>query len=214
MFGQLSTRLGQRLKKWLGMAPPPPIRDLAEVEAYLAGTSAYISQYTLYAYVKARAGTRFPELFENERFLTSLKIARWHIYAACLSDLALYFGARMAAQARLNANECQKMTCELVKKALLSQDQRDIPEADFLAYHPLFEARVTAIDWFSYAIGPDAFTQSPEALMTWAPIDEAMKKQDHENVTHNLSLRWKHIRAELVNRLDADAVCLDAGIQR
>ena len=210
MLRSLVSNIGAIFRKIFRLNPPPPITTLAEAEHYLAGTSAYISQFTLYAYVKARAGTRFPELFENETYLTSLKIARWHIYAACLSDLCLYFGARLAAQARCPADECARITSQLMAAALAQQNQDDIEQDALLAYLPRYEERIRQIDWFSYAVGPDAFSTSPEALMEWAPIDEGMKAQDAGNVTHNLGMRWKHIRAELVSRLEADAVLDDA----
>ena len=210
MLRSLVSNIGAKFRSIFKLDPPQPITSIDEAQRYLAGTSAYISQFTLYAYVKARAGTRFPELFENETYLTSLKIARWHIFAACLSDLCLYFGARLAAQARCPAEECARITAELMGAALAEQEQEDIPLADLLAYLPQYQDRVSQLDWFSYAVGPDAFTTSPEALMKWAPIDEGMKAQDAGNVTHNLAMRWKHIRAELVQRLEADAVIDDA----
>tara|TARA_A100001011_G_scaffold187779_1_gene196320 strand:- start:424 stop:798 length:375 start_codon:yes stop_codon:yes gene_type:complete len=47
---------------------------------------------TLFTYIKTRAGTQWPKLFENEEHLKSLKIARWHIFIACVCDLSLFLG--------------------------------------------------------------------------------------------------------------------------
>ena len=47
---------------------------------------------TLFTYIKTRAGTQWPKLFENEEHFKSLEIARWHIFIACVCDLSLFLG--------------------------------------------------------------------------------------------------------------------------
>ena len=63
----------------LGLLREPDIETYRQLADYIEKNAAYVSQVTLYTYVKARAGTQYPKLFENDDFLTSLRIARWHI---------------------------------------------------------------------------------------------------------------------------------------
>ena len=72
----------------LGLLRHPDLETYGQLIDYAEKNAAYVSQITLYTYVKARAGTQFPKMFENEMFLTSLKIARWHIFGAAVADMA------------------------------------------------------------------------------------------------------------------------------
>ena len=85
---------GNVLKR-LGLRPHPPVRNMAEAIEYIEKQASFVAQVTLYGYIKTRAGTQFPKLFENETYLTSMKIARWHIFGAAVADLSIYMAARL-----------------------------------------------------------------------------------------------------------------------
>ena len=53
--------------------------------------SAWVSQETLYGYLKTRMGTKYVLMFEDEIFLESINKAKWNIYSECLQDLTLYY---------------------------------------------------------------------------------------------------------------------------
>ena len=46
----------------------PRISSISDLSAFIDQNSAFVSQVTLYTYVKARAGTSFPKMFENADF--------------------------------------------------------------------------------------------------------------------------------------------------
>ena len=71
MFDKLKT-----VMKTLGLRGEDPITTRKDLVRFIDSRAAYVSQVTLYTYVKARAGTQYPKLFANTDFLTSLKIAR------------------------------------------------------------------------------------------------------------------------------------------
>lgn len=64
----------------------------AALGAFLHSRASHVAQTSLYGYMKTRAGTRFPALFENSAILASINIAKWQVWLACLSDLAVYSG--------------------------------------------------------------------------------------------------------------------------
>ena len=69
----------ERLKpllRTLGFIRLPRIENRDQLIEFIDSRASYVSQVTLYTYVKARAGTQYPKLFSNEDFLTSLRIAR------------------------------------------------------------------------------------------------------------------------------------------
>ena len=90
MFDKLKS-----IMKTLGLRGEDPLKTRQELINFIDGRAAFVSQVTLYTYVKARAGTQYPKLFENADFLTSLKIARWHIYGAAVCDLTLFAAAQL-----------------------------------------------------------------------------------------------------------------------
>ena len=61
--------------------------DLAE---FIQKKSAWVSQVTLYNYLKTRMGTKWVLHFDDEKFLASINQAKWNIYSVALQDLTFY----------------------------------------------------------------------------------------------------------------------------
>ena len=60
------------------------------LQEFVKKKSAWISQETLYGYLKTRMGAKYVLMFEDEIFLGSINKAKWNIYAAALQDLTFY----------------------------------------------------------------------------------------------------------------------------
>ncbi len=72
-----------------------------------------------------------------------------------------------------------------------------------------FEARIKQTHWANAAIGENAFTFSPKALLDSAPIADELKAQDAEIVTNSIRFRWRDVREQLRKRIDRDAICAE-----
>ncbi|MGH8707030.1 MAG: hypothetical protein ACREVD_03110, partial [Burkholderiales bacterium] len=83
------------------------------MRAFLQSRASHVAQMTLYGYLRTRAGTRFPELFDNDAFVASINIAKWHVWLACLSDLAVHAGG-LLRRAGASADEVGKLIQPLV----------------------------------------------------------------------------------------------------
>ena len=70
--------------------PKKKIRNLDELEQFIQTKSAWVTQVTLYSYLKTRMGTRYVLHFDNDIFMSSLNIAKWNIYSVALQDLTLF----------------------------------------------------------------------------------------------------------------------------
>ena len=70
--------------------PKKKIRNLDELEQFIQTKSAWVTQVTLYSYLKTRMGTRYVLHFDNDVFMSSLDIAKWNIYSVALQDLTLF----------------------------------------------------------------------------------------------------------------------------
>ncbi|MEJ2176103.1 MAG: esterase, partial [bacterium] len=69
-----------------------PVADRGELENFLQTRASYVSQISLFGYLRTRTGVRFPELFDDDHFVASINQAKWHLWLACLSDVSVYAG--------------------------------------------------------------------------------------------------------------------------
>ena len=70
--------------------PKKKIKNLDELETFIQTKSAWVTQVTLYNYLKTRMGTRYVLHFENDKFMGSVNLAKWNIYSVALQDLSLF----------------------------------------------------------------------------------------------------------------------------
>ena len=70
--------------------PKKKIKNLDELEYFIQTKSAWVTQVTLYNYLKTRMGTRYVLHFENEEFMGSVNLAKWNIYSVSLQDLTFF----------------------------------------------------------------------------------------------------------------------------
>ncbi len=72
-----------------------------------------------------------------------------------------------------------------------------------------FERRLADADWRRGALTPENFTESPRALLRWAPIADNLKKFDAEIVENSIKFAWRDIREQFRKRIDAAAIAGD-----
>ena len=186
-----------------------PIDSVAALENFVATRSAYVAQKTLYGYVKTRMGTRYPAMFEDKNMVASLNIAKMYVFAACLSDLSIYAVAT-AVYGRSVPNDSSRELARRCYAAGLRDNSADAP-AEFSAQDCIdqFDRRLSETDWQHGARQRENFSQSPAALVRWAPIVDKLKKLDSEIVENSVKFSWRDIREQFNNRLNAAAVAAD-----
>ena len=200
----------KKIQKRMGFAPLPPIATISDYIAYADKQAAFVSQVSLYTYIKTRAGTQWPKLFEDETYLVSMKIARWHIFGAAVADLALYLGAMMVKRNAATPEQALKISENVITSILNDYDQDDIPQKDFKAMMKDGLARCQKADWLDLAEGPNAFQSSADALIRWTPIADELKELDEEIVRNSIHMRWINVRRDIKDTLDAEAVMASA----
>ena len=181
----------------IGFIKDPPLTTRQQLCDFIDSRAAFVSQVTLYTYVKARAGTQFPKLFQNDDFLTSLRIARWHVYGAAICDLGLFAIAQLKRDGGLNDKAAQELAIEMLDGILLDYDQDDISPKDFAAMGDTGKQRATFANWDAITDGPAAFQSSSDAVFRWAPIADELKGNDEEIVRNSIHLRWIGVRRDL-----------------
>ena len=63
---------------------------IKDLKKFIQKKSAWISQVTLYSYLKTRMGTKYVLHFDNEELLGSINKAKWNIYSVALQDLTFF----------------------------------------------------------------------------------------------------------------------------
>jgi hypothetical protein len=185
------------------------IQNVDSLVEFIQTRSAYVAQTSLYGYLKTRMGTRYRQVFEDDKFLPSINQAKWHTYGACLSDLTVFAVALTGFEKRLEENEIPGLARRCFEMAV--QQTFEGAEADEIRAGIVknFEARIKQTHWPNAAIGENAFTSSPKALLASAPIADELKEQDVEIVTNSIRFRWRDVREQLRGRIDSDAICAD-----
>ena len=80
----------KNILEYLGLRPKKPISQASALVEFIHRNASFVSQVVLLTYIKARAGTQYPKLFENREYLKSIEIARSNIYASSVADLIFY----------------------------------------------------------------------------------------------------------------------------
>ena len=185
-----------------------PIETTAALAEFVATRAAYHAQRTLYSYVKARMGIRYPAMFEDAQIAASLNIAKMNTFAACLSDLTLYAVAH-ATQGKAIANgDRADLALRIYRDGLAANAAEAPPEFSAEDAIAAFSQRLESLDWRA-ALKPENFTESPQAVLRWAPIADRLKRYDREIVTNSAMFAWNDIRENFGKRLNADAVSAD-----
>jgi hypothetical protein len=185
------------------------IQNTDNLVEFIHTRSAYVAQTSLYGYLKTRMGTRFRQVFEDDKFLPSINQAKWRTYGACLSDLTVFAAAMTGSGNRLEQNQISNLAGKCFEAAVeRTFDDSDAGEVRAEVLES-FAARIKRTSWADAAIGENAFTSSPGVLLESAPIADELKEQDVEIVTNSIRFRWRDVREQLRKRIDRDAICAE-----
>lgn len=187
-----------------------PLTDRHSLGDFVRTRSAHIAQSALYGYLRTRAGTRYPELFANERFLESMNIAKWHVWLACVSDLSVYAGALVARNGQVNPAQVERLMQEIIDDILAETGVPSEAGAEFESHAERVRARLSCCDWGALPDDGTAFSESPAALVHWAPVVDELKRLDEEIVRNSVRFRWQEVRRDLRRDLDCESLIASA----
>ncbi len=179
------------------------IDDVESLADFINSRASHVAQTTLYGYLRTRAGTRFPELFENPDLLISINMAKWHVWAACVSDLSVFIG-QLAHQSNINSENIQPVLSASLDIIFLQIGQPEEAGPDFQNSVDKTRQRINNSDWSIERDDDTIFSQSPEALYHWSPIADELKERDENIVRNSVRFRWIDIRRSTRRQLDLD----------
>lgn len=190
-----------------------PVRNAAALRAFLNTRASFVAQMTLYGYLRTRAGVRFPELFDDDQFVASTNIAKWHVWLACLSDLAIFAGGMVRRNSGASDADVGELMRRIVGEILAETGTPKEAGAEFAGHADRVRTRLALCNWSAQVDGDASFVESPSALVHWAPIVDDLKALDEEIVRNSVRFRWQEIRQQLRRSLDAASVmsCVGEG---
>ena len=177
--------------------PKNKLRNLDELENFIQSKSAWVSQVTLYGYLKTRMGTRYVLHFENDKFMASVNLAKWNMYAVALQDLTFFTFSYL--NNNLNYQDVNKAK-EIFLKILDDETTNKMPLDIIEEAKNNFNARLQNINWKTY-YNDLPFNPSALSLYKWAPIADELKQLDRKIVLNSVILKWDIVRKEFNERI-------------
>jgi hypothetical protein len=174
------------------------IENFDDLRNFISNKSAFVSQFTLYGYLRTRmGGINFYKSLNDLPFETSVNIARWNIYLVSVQDLLLftfsYIYNKQDRNITTNANSFFKKILEEQQHFGLEVELKNKSIKEF-------DERIKKVNWhMSYKQRP--FEKSCEALFVWAPIADQLKDLDKEIVINSMDVQWQNIMIDFVKLL-------------
>ena len=175
--------------------PKKKIKNLDHLEEFIQTKSAWVTQVTLYNYLKTRMGTRYVLHFENDVFMGSVNLAKWNIYSVSLQDLTFFTFSYL--NVNFNFQDISKAK-EIFNKILDDEISNKMPLDIIETARKSFDERLEKINWDEY-YQDLPFNPSALSLYKWAPIAEELKTLDRQIVLNSMILKWDIIKKEFVS---------------
>ena len=174
--------------------PKKKIKDTKDLKEFIQKKSAWVSQVTLYSYLKTRMGTKYVLHFDNEELLGSINKAKWNIYSVALQDLTFFSFSYLNVFFNYQEVENAKKIYESI---LDGEIPNGMPLDVIEKGKRSFEERLKKIDWKTHCNNLP-FNDSALSLYEWAPIAEELKTLDKKIVLNSMILKWDNIKKEFI----------------
>ena len=180
------------------LKPKKKITNISELKDFIQRKSAWVSQETLYGYLKTRMGAKYILMFDDEIFLGSINKAKWNIYAVALQDLTFYCLSYLKNNSNFdNTSKANDIYNEILNDEVKNEMPNDIIESS----QKNFNERLEKIDWQKYYLNLP-FNESALALYEWSPVAEELKSLDKKIVLNSMILKWDNIKKEFIKLIN------------
>ena len=170
------------------------IENYSDLKEFIQKKSAWVSQVTLYGYLKTRMGTRYVLHFDNEVLLESINKAKWNIYSVALQDLTFFAFSYLKTFFDYQEIDNAKKIYESI---LDDEISNGMPSDVIEKGKKSFEERLQEINWETH-FKSLPFNDSALSLYEWAPIAEELKVLDRKIVLNSMILKWDNIKEEFI----------------
>ena len=180
------------------LKPKKKITNISELKDFIQRKSAWVSQETLYGYLKTRMGAKYILMFEDDIFLGSINKAKWNIFAVALQDLTFYCLSYLKNNSNIDYTlKASDIYIEILNEEKNNQMPNDLIESSTKK----FDKRIEKIDWYKYYLNLP-FNESSLALYEWSPIADELKSLDRKIVLNSMILKWDNVKKEFANLIN------------
>jgi hypothetical protein len=175
-----------------GILPKKKIKNMEDLTLFIQTKSAWVSQVTLYSYLKTRMGTKWVLHFDDEVFLASINKAKWNIYSIALQDLTFFTFSYLKVNFNYqDTNQAKEIFNKILDDEISNKMPIDIVEEAKKSFYERFQNLNWKIYYKDLPFNPSALS-----LYKWAPIAEELKSLDRKIVLNSMILKWDIIRDE------------------
>ena len=172
--------------------PKKKIKNLEELWYFIQTKSAWVTQVTLYSYLKTRMGTRYVLHFDNDVFMSSVNLAKWNIYSIALQDLTFFTFSYLKVNFNYqDTNQAKEIFNKILDDEISNKMPIDIVEEAKKSFYERFQNLNWKIYYKDLPFNPSALS-----LYKWAPIAEELKSLDRKIVLNSMILKCDIIRDE------------------
>ena len=186
------------------------IDEIESLRSFVSSRSSYMTQVSLYGYIKARAGTSYVSLIKDPIFASSMKTARNRIFFACLMDLTLHVLKIIHSRKKQNIQNLDSFARQFFIQTLAKAPEEVFESLERKEVILEFEKHLRRHNWNSTDDSHESFSGSRSALLKWAPVVEEFKIQDQEIVSNSIHFKWLRVCQEFEKLMDFEKIKLEA----
>ena len=167
------------------------IKNFNDLENFIKDRAAFVTQTTLYGYLKTRMGLKYTMMFNDEVFLESINKSKWNIFGEAVSDLTIYTLSILKNEKKIEKADTESIFQSIINRETANGMPKDI--AENLKMN--FREKIKTINLNSY-YNDTPFVSSGLALYKWAPIADELKELDKEIVLNSIKNKWNIVRSD------------------
>ena len=168
------------------------INNERDLGIFIKEKSAFVTQSTLYGYLKTRMGLKQYMMFTDDVFVESVNKAKWNIFSEAVTDLTFYSISFLNKKYNIDSLDPNKIYTNILDNEISNGLTNEISER----YKLKFKDKLNSFNIKEYTDN-NPFSNSCNALFHWAPIADELKELDKEIVINSIKNKWMLVVADL-----------------
>ena len=168
------------------------ISNEEDLTIFIKEKSAFVTQSTLYGYLKTRMGLKQYMMFTDDVFVESVNKSKWNIFSEAVTDLTFFSISFLNQKYNVDHLDPNEIYEKILDNEILNGLPKDISEK----YKSKFKEKFKSFNIKEYTEN-NPFLNSCNALYKWAPIADELKELDKEIVINSIKNKWRLVVADL-----------------
>lgn len=196
------------LRELIDWVRPPPIRELAALEAFAEREAARLTTKSTVVYCRIKASVHASKLFKEEGFRSALEICRWEAYGGLLADMLVV----AEGQAREAAGEMAGHLADRLAgfyRLSVAADTRPGMAAQAESRAEEFRRRLARASMATPLPASEIATGTGNRIYDSIPIHKSLRREDRGVLVNQVRFGLVSFKQDLERRLDPTAIAAD-----